>query len=474
MSSAPDRRLQRREFLRQSTAAIGAAAGLPWIASQVAAAQAGAELRAGQGVVDVTPPLGIELAGFHRPPDNPRRITSIRQPSAVRALVIALGEARVAIVSLDILAVSTDLSTRLGAAVERATGIPAANVRFAATHTHSMPTFRALRQWGAISPEYMQSVEAAAVRAVTLAKEDLAPAEMLLGKSHAEGASFNRTRRPWKTDVDFDAASTETDRWLDTMLHVLLFRRGGGRPDLLWYHFACHPVSYQDEAAGPDWPGLVDKLTLESHKLLPSYLQGHAGDVNPGDGTLWIGKAEPTAAAVHKALASAIDGAQTVRVDQLRVLTAVAELPLDMTRLADEIDRYSRDPAACNKGEWVDAPFAEAWFAGAQKWDRSVTSYRTPLSALQLGPVGMLFHSSELYSYYGLALRRGSPFRDTLAVGYTDDFVGYLTDPAAYAASEYAAVVVPKLVDLPPFTTEAAAVFNRQAAALLDRLGEKA
>ena len=122
-----------------------------------------------------------------------------------------------------------------------------------------------------------------------------------------------------------------------------------------------------------------------------------------------------------------------------RVLTAQAELPLDMALFADEIEHYRRDPAECDKGEWVDAAFAEAWFAGAQKWDPSVTSYRTPLSALQLGPIGMLFHSSELYSYYGLALRRGSPFRDTLAVGYTDDFVGYLTDPAAYAAGEYAA-----------------------------------
>ncbi|HEX4145086.1 MAG TPA: neutral/alkaline non-lysosomal ceramidase N-terminal domain-containing protein [Pirellulales bacterium] len=473
MTHAFDRRQQRREFLRQTTAALGTVAGLPWIAAH-AASPGVAEFRAGQGVVDTTPPLGIELAGFHRPPENPRRITSVRQPSAVRAIMLELADARAAIISLDILAVSTDLTARVAAAVERETGIPAANVRLSATHTHSMPTFRALRQWGAISPEYMRSVETAAVKAVQLAKDDLAPAEMLLGKSRAEGANFNRTRRPWKTDVEFGAASTESDRWLDTMLHVLLFRRGTGRPDLLWYHFACHPVSYQDEASGPDWPGLVDRLTLESHKLVPSYLQGHAGDVNPGDGTLWIGKAEPTAAAVHKALVSAIDGAQTVHVDQLRVVTGQAELPFDLKRLADEVERYRSDPAACDKGEWVDAKFAADWFAGAQKWNPSISSYRTPLSALQLGPVGLLFHSSELYSYYGLALRRGSPFRDTLAVGYTDDFVGYLTDPAAYAASEYAAVVVPKLVDLPPFTTDAASAFNRQAAAMLDRLGGRA
>jgi hypothetical protein len=257
------------------------------------------------------------------------------------------------------------------------------------------------------------------------------------------------------------------------MLQVLVFRRSGGKRDIAWYHFACHPVSYQDEAAGPDWLGLVDRLTLDSHKLLPSFLQGHAGDVNPGDGKIWIGKAEPTAAAVHKALAAAIDGAQTVQLDKLQVVAAEAELPFDMALLDDELERYRQDPAKCHDGEWVDAGFAADWFAGAEKFDRSRAALRTPLSAMQLGPIGLVFHSSELYSYYGLALRRASPFADTLAVGYTDDFVGYLTDPAAYTAGEYAAVVVPKLVDVPPFTTGAASAFNRQALELLGRLGGK-
>ena len=467
MASNASRSRSRRDFLKGATAVAAA----PWIATRVLAAGANAQFQAGQGVVDVTPPSGIELAGFHHVP--PRLITGTRQKAAARAIVFGLGDTRTAIVSLDILGVSTDMSRRTAAAVERATGIPAANVRIAATHTHSMPTFRALRQWGAISPEYMATVEAAIVRAVGMAKDDLASAELLLGKSRTQGANFNRTRKPWRTDVEFDATSTDTDRWLDTTLHALVIRRGG-KPDLVWYHFANHPVSYNDGNSGPDWIGLVDNLTLESHKITPSYLQGHAGDVNPGDGSLWVGKAEPTATAVHKGLAAAIDGAKSVRIDELRVLAAEAVLPFDMARLDSELGQFRAEPAKCVNGVWVDAGFAADWFAGAQKFDRAVTSLRTPLSAMQLGPIGLLFHSSELYSYYGLALRRASPFADTLCVGYTDDFVGYLTDPAAYTANEYAAIVVPKLVDVPPFTTDAASRFNDQALALLGRLGGKA
>ena len=77
----------------------------------------------------------------------------------------------------------------------------------------------------------------------------------------------------------------------------------------------------------------------------------------------------------------------------------------------------------------------------------------------QLGEVGLLFHPAELYSYYGLEIRRDSPFENTLVFGYTDDFIGYLTDPNAYETSEYAAIVVPKITDLPPFTSEGCASF---------------
>ena len=52
----------------------------------------------------------------------------------------------------------------------------------------------------------------------------------------------------------------------------------------------------------------------------------------------------------------------------------------------------------------------------------------------------MVFHPAELYSYYGLEIRRDAPFAHTLVVGYADDILGYLPDPKAYQAGEYAAI----------------------------------
>jgi len=52
-------------------------------------------------------------------------------------------------------------------------------------------------------------------------------------------------------------------------------------------------------------------------------------------------------------------------------------------------------------------------------------------------------------------------------VGYADDTIGYLPDPNAYKAREYAAVVVPKILDYPPFTPTAAREFTAAGVQLL-------
>jgi neutral ceramidase len=466
---ANDRTLSRRHFLERM-AAGAAAAGLSLGARRGFGAAGAARLLAGEGVVDTTPPLGIEMGGFHRPPDNPRLITGIRQPTSARALWLACGDVQAAVVSLDMLDVSYEFTGRVQAEVARETGIPASHVRVCATHSHSMPAFQFSHQWGAVPQEYMAAVAKKVVEACRLAKEDLAPAEVYLGKARAVGANFNRTTKKFKTDAEFTKNSTEDERWLDTMLHVLRLERPGGRRTLAWYHFSNHPVCFRDSLAGPDWPGLVAKRVAETRKVAPVFLQGHAGDVNPGDGTIWIGEAEPTAAAVCDALGRALDDAKPVKVDALRVAVEPCDLPLDMALFKTWLDEYRKDPAACKSGPWVDAGFAKAWFESASKYDLNQTALPITLAAMRLGEVGMVFHPAEMYSCYGLAIRRDSPLADTLVVGYADGTIGYGPDVNAYKAGEYAAVVVPKILDYPPLVPTATQTLAESALGLLAKV----
>src|SRR5688572_19054945 len=133
MIAPQNARIGRRRFLQSafSTAVVTATA----LGANQARGAATPQLEAGEGVVDTTPPLGIELGGFH----GQRPIKGIRQPAAARALVLRVGSEMAAVISLDSLIVSPAMSARVRQRVAEKTGIPAAHTRLCATHTHSMP-----------------------------------------------------------------------------------------------------------------------------------------------------------------------------------------------------------------------------------------------------------------------------------------------------------------------------------------------
>jgi neutral ceramidase len=461
-----------RQYGRSSRRAI-LAAGVAF-ATTAAAGRFGRaavmdDLLMGHASVDTTPPNGIELAGFHRTPGNPRLITGSRQPAAARVLVLEKGPVKAAIVVLDIIAVSAEFARRFARAVEDRLGIAADHVRVCATHTHSMPTFLPLRQWGAVPEAYRSLVMERGLEAVERAWRDRSAARLLVGSSRVEGGNFNRTVEPGqaRTDADFGPTSDDSERWLDTMLHALVFERTAGKPPIIAYHFSAHPVCFNDSLSGPDWAGVVAENCRATRGVDPLFLQGHSGDVNPGDGTKSIGALEPTARAISKGLDAALEAARETAIDRLDSIRQPVDLPLDLDLYREWLAAYRADPAACSEGTWIDAGFAAEWFQAARAAEDSPRALRTTLSSLRLGPVAMLFHPAELYSCYGLAIRRDSGAATTLCVGYTDDFVGYVTDPAAYARGEYASLTVPKVLDLPPFTTEAGRQLTAAATALL-------
>ena len=451
---SPETGLHRREFIA-SLAAGTAATGLGSTSSASATKQT--DLRVGEGIADITPPVGIELGGFHRSPGNERRVGGIRQKSFVRALFMEHHGKRVVLISLDVLGIGHVMAARMRQSVARQTNIPADNVRLCATHTHSTPGFIFLRQWGAITPEYVTNVEEQITRAVAFAVEDLAPAQVSLGKSRVVDGNFNRTTRTWKIDHVFNAESTHDDRWLDTTLHVLHFERTGGHRDLLWYHFSAHPVCFADELAGPDFPGIVAELLQKNHNLSPGFLQGHAGDVNPGPGPS-RGAGDETAATVYTAITQALEKTHRIEVDALVSHRHVYGIRLDIPLFAKWLKQYRDDPAGCVRGHWVDARFASAWYEDNADRDLKQTTLDRTISSIKLGSLAMVFHPTELYSYYGLSIRQRSPVADTLVVGYTDGMTGYLADPTAYATGDYGSFTVPKILDYPPFTPQSASL----------------
>lgn len=420
---------------------------------------------AGEGVVDISPPLGTALGGFrYRDPSKPRVTTGIHYPPEVRALVLKRGDEVAVILSIDMLNVSFAWVKQVQEAVASETKVPARCVRVCATHAHSMPSIAFNRHWGNNHPEYETSVVRAAVKAVQLGQQDLSSTKLFAGRAAAPEASRNRTAKEGvKSDREFTADSTDADRWIDTIVHVLHFRRADGKRDLLWYNFAAHPITYGSSTlAGPDWPSEVHKSLQAAKSWSPSFLQGHIGDINPQS-------REQTASKVTEAILKAVETAREVPVTTLRTETQEVKLPLDIPAFQKQIEKARAQAAS---GKPLDA-FNQDWFdMFASRYDLTQTELPITLAAVRIGDVGLLFHPSELYSYYGLAIQRDSPLTQTLVVGYADGYVGYLPDPTAYTKGEYAAVMVPTILNFPQFTPNAGREMTRSAVELLTKIAK--
>ena len=102
-----------------------------------------AALLAGVARVDVTPPNGIQLAGYsatNRPSDG------VLDPLFAQALVLDDGKSKAAIVTLDLIFTPPDAEMRAVRARVKASA-NVADVIFLASHTHSGPLFFDQKSW---------------------------------------------------------------------------------------------------------------------------------------------------------------------------------------------------------------------------------------------------------------------------------------------------------------------------------------
>src|SRR5215207_7491452 len=95
-----------------------------------------ADLRAGAAKADITPPVGHPMWGYAARRDAPS--VGVLDPLQARALVLAAGGRRVALVSLDLgRAPTRDSTAAIRARVKEAAGV--GHIFLVASHTHHGP-----------------------------------------------------------------------------------------------------------------------------------------------------------------------------------------------------------------------------------------------------------------------------------------------------------------------------------------------
>src|SRR5262245_55079226 len=103
-----------------------------------------AQLQAGLATIDITPPVGWRMSGYF----YERFSTGEHDALQAKALVFRQGDERAALVFCDLIGMPAIISGPVRAEASRKTGIPAANILIAATHTHTGPLyFGGLREY---------------------------------------------------------------------------------------------------------------------------------------------------------------------------------------------------------------------------------------------------------------------------------------------------------------------------------------
>jgi hypothetical protein len=234
-------------------------------------------MRVGVGRREITPEVGAPLMGY-RDPEGARRAERVRDPLRATALVLEAGDARTAILCLELCLLGDAERERVGAAAEAA-GLDPQTLLIHTTHTHSAPCTQGMRGWWRLDERYLERVLLpAAEGAMRDAQAALTPARLAIGTSESRAAI---NRRPINADHRAELGQSEHGPFDPTMT-VLRFE-SADRPVASVVHYGAHPTIFGPDTRciSRDWPGvMMDRL--EEKTGAPSlFLNGALGDIAP-------------------------------------------------------------------------------------------------------------------------------------------------------------------------------------------------
>ena len=291
-------------------------------------------MKAGISVQDITPPIGVYLAGY---PSRNEPSQGVDDPLFLRILALedARGE-RVVLVTGDLLKLPRDMSWRLIYWARQELGL---HLVLNLSHTHASPGLFAQRcypQWP-LDIEYVCRFEKAVRDGVLAAVQDLQPAEVRCG-THQVGFGVSR-RLPQPEQSGRVIMRPNPEGVYDPALSMLTIYRAG-KLDAVWYSHGCHPTSKSSLKISADWPGLVARGMKRrlGDDVTVCFAQGAGGSVMPRHSER-DGQEVYRAAwdAVAEQLAGCVESAEQTPIElRLRAVETEFGLPYDLDWIPDE------------------------------------------------------------------------------------------------------------------------------------------
>ncbi|MCW8130441.1 MAG: neutral/alkaline non-lysosomal ceramidase N-terminal domain-containing protein [Planctomycetota bacterium] len=401
--------------------------------------------KAGYAEKVVTPPMGVALAGYGLKPL--RRAEAVLDELLARAIVLDDGTRKAVLCSVDIISLSAALVAAVRARVQKDLNIPPEAVMISATHSHSAPTASYFRQWGAISPEYVRTLEQRIGETIVEAAGKAADADLGFGAIEAPGPAMNRVRK---------------DGPVDRTLRLLAARDPATRkPRFLAGHYALHPVCMSPESrfVSADFPGrMVRDLERAVPEMKAVFFQGALGDINPEGVFKGVDAAQDHGRLLAERAREGLEGLAFGTRAELAFARTTCELPLDPDEARREALAYIFQGTVRKDHAWI----ATGGFL--REWAHEVlavlaanppAALSCEVQAIRVGDAAILGLPGEIYTLIGQEIRKRSPFKHTWVVGFANGNIGYVADPRDYEIETYASHMTPKIYGYLPFKPSA-------------------
>lgn len=327
-------------------------------------------LQAGFARTNITPMRNIAISGYFKP----RFCTGVLDDLEVNALALEKDGVTMLMLVADLCYFTVGIADRLRKAVSEATGVPFEAVFLSATHTHTGPYVESCsegnedEEGNKFDPAYIQKLideyddflEHRVVDAAKEAIEDLKPAKMGFGVSHAKNIAFVRRyvmkdgsirTNPGVLNPDIVRPVGE----IDDAVNVLRFDREGAETIVL-ANFGCHPDVVGGSKVSADWPAVFRRQfekTVDNTKCL--FFNGAEGDINhvnvfPTAGDFndmfndfdgvsrGYGHARHMGRVVAGAVLQVYDKVEYVDVDRIGFVQTTVNIPTQMPSSIDDID----------------------------------------------------------------------------------------------------------------------------------------
>ncbi len=449
---------------------IGAGAGL---------AHAEDALRVGMAETEITPPLGYPMAGYY----HERLATGVRDPLKAKAIVFLGPEAQAALVVCDLTGIAVDLSTEVRRRASEKTGIPAAHIVVAATHSHTAPDYTknlydhlAKKPQDALQAETPRQAYAGrlierVVEAIVKAHAAAQPVTIHAGSAQQETqVSFNRrflmrdgSVQTWRNFRD--PAVVRSAGPIDPEIGLLAFRSvEGDRPLGVISNFALHLDTVGGLEWSADYPFYIEQAVRRAlgPNVISLFGLGCCGDINHADpSSTDRNKTDFIGNALAETISKHLTQLEPVKQPVLQTRSAVVPLPVQPVS-QEEVNRAVQMLKAVQEGvqvnffdhvaayqyvlrdhyrnrpSYVAAPEHVQWGL-SHTWQGVGETLPTEVHVITLGQeVALVCLPGEVFVELGLAIKRASPFRTTLIVELSQCVeTVYIPTRAAYAGGGY-------------------------------------